>query len=399
MDRLSQFYSVLTRRLNALVLLSTPLITTQIYAQTTSTAQTTLDPAPWVSPRASGMAGALSLNADNMDAMYFNPAGIGGQTYGGKADTKEGFVRQVIFPRVGLALNSNASSLNSEFTSAGAKTNAQAGAELIKDHQGERQYARASFSPVALFLGRVGVVPVIDQQIAAIPQNTDNSDVEFHYRSFSGVLLGSSVTDSKGIVSVGVSTQLGTISDTSGTIPYTEMVDVTARNEFLKDNEKVYQAKAVNAGVIMRLPNKWSPSLSVAIRDVGSTKNPATKGATEPLVTQEDLTTGFGFSPQLGKWGRLNLTLESGYLTDVHMATGKKVRGAAELLLGQSNDSKALFGIRAGGNSAGASMGAHLNLGLIGFEVSNYAVDIGLENDRVIERRTSGSAYVDVASF
>ena len=375
------------------------MIPSLVFSQTvTPTAKTMLDPAPWVSPRASGMAGALSTTAENMDAMYYNPAGIGGQSYGGKAD-KEPFVRQVIFPRVGLSLNSNATSLNSEFSSSGAKTNAETGAAQIKDHEGERQYARAAFTPVGLFLGRLGVVPVIDQQIAAIPQNTDNSDIEFRYRSFSGALIGSSVTDSKGIVSVGVSTQVGTISETYGTIPYTDMVDATKRNAFMKDNEKVYQAKAVNAGLIMRAPNKWSPSVAIVARDVGSTKNLPQKGTTDPLVTQEDLTTGFGVSPQIGKWGRLNLALESGYLTDVHMATSKKIRFGAEILFGHSQDSKALLGLRAGATSAGASFGGHINLGLIGFEVSSYAVDIGVENERVIERRNAASAYVDVASF
>lgn len=376
------------------------LVPSWLYAQTTttSTAKTMLDPAPWVSPRASGMGGALSTTAENIDAMYYNPAGIGGQTYGGKSD-KEPFVRQVVFPRIGLSLNSNASRLNNEFTSSGARTNAEAGAMQIKDHEGERQYARASFTPVGLFLGRIGVVPVVDQQIAAIPQNTDNSDIEFRYRSFSGALIGSSVTDTKGVVSLGVSTQVGTISETYGTIPYTDMVDVTKRNAFMKDSEKVYQAKAMHAGAIIRAPNKWSPSLAVVARDAGSTQNAAQKGTTEPLITQEDLTAGFGLSPQIGKWGRFNLTLESGYLTAVHMAASKKLRMGMELLIGHSQDSRALFGVRAGGTSAGASFGAHINLGLIGFEVSSYAVDIGVDNERVLERRNAATAYVDVASF
>ena len=87
------------------------------WGQSTSpTAQTTLDPAPWVSPRASSMGGALSTSADNMDAMYYNPAGIGGQIYGGKPD-KTALVQQVIFPRLGMTMNDNASKLNDEFSS------------------------------------------------------------------------------------------------------------------------------------------------------------------------------------------------------------------------------------------------------------------------------------------
>ncbi len=368
------------------------------WGQSTSpTAQTTLDPAPWVSPRASGMGGALSTSADNMDALYFNPAGIGGQIYGGKPD-KTAFVQQVIFPSLGMTMNDNASKLNNEFSSSGAKTNANTGAMVVKDHQGERQYARGSFVPVGLFLGRLAVVPVIDHQIAAVPQNTDNSDVELKYRSFSGALIGSSVSDPKGFLSLGASMQVGTISETSGTIHYVDLVDVEKRAAFLSENEKTYQASGINVGMIVRAPNKWSPSLAVVARDMGNTKNAAQKGADTPLVTQEDLTAGFGLSPQLGKWGHFNLTVESGYLTDKHTAAHKKIRAGAELLFGGRN-SRSTLGLRAGGNSAGASYGAHLNIGLIGVEVSSHAVDIGIDNERVIERRTSASAYVDVASF
>ena len=252
--------------------------------------------------------------------------------------------------------------------------------------------------PVGLFLGRLGVVPVIDHQIAAVPQNTDNSDVELKYRSFSGALIGSSVSDPKGFLSLGASMQVGTISETSGTIPYVDLVDVNKRAAFLSENEKTYQASGINVGMIVRAPNKWSPSLAVVARDMGNTKNAAQKGADTPLVIQEDLTAGFGLSPQIGKWGHLNLTVESGYLTDKHTAAHKKIRAGAELLLGGRN-SRSTLGLRAGGNSAGASYGAHLNVGLIGVEVSSHAVDIGIDNERVIERRTSASAYVDVASF
>jgi hypothetical protein len=90
--------------------------------------------------------------------------------------------------------------------------------------------------------------------------------------------------------------------------------------------------------------------------------------------------------------------LESGYLTQKHMAARKKVRGGMELLLGGHNG-KSLFGVRAGGNDAGWSAGLHVNLGLIGVEVESHAIDIGLNNDRIIERRGSGVVYIDLASF
>lgn len=359
--------------------------------------KTMLDPAPWVSPRANGMAGALSSSSENMDAFYYNPASIGGNSYTGSSE-KQPFVRQVFFPRAGLTINENAVKLNNDFTASSAQQHAAAGAAVIKTHDGKRQYARASMSPLGLFLGRFGVAPVMDQQLAAVPKNTDNSDVEFRYRTFSGLLVGGSLSDPKSYLSLGASTSVGTIEETHTTAPYVDMVDVEKRKEILSANKSTYAARGVNVGGLIRLPNKANPTLAVVARDMGNTKNSPSRGDT-PLITQEDLTIGFGLAPAIGKVSRLKFSLEAGYLTDKHQAAGKKLRGGVEWTFGRQEDSRALLGLRAGGNSAGASFGAHLNLGLIGIEASSHAVDIGINNERLIERRNSAVVFVDVASF
>ncbi|MCX6127357.1 MAG: hypothetical protein NTV34_21765 [Proteobacteria bacterium] len=376
--------------------LSSSLALSQPSASTDS--KTMLDPAPMISPRANGVSGALSTSADNFDAFYYNPAGIGGQTYDGKSE-KEPFVRQILFPKAAVTINENATKLNSEFSSSGATSNANAGATIIKAHDQKRQYARVSIAPVGLFLGGLGIVPVIDQQIAAIPRDTPTSDVEFRYRTFSGILVGSSFSHSKGYFSLGASSTLGTYEETYVTAPYIDIVDQPKRSDLEKANKKTYSAKGFNAGAIIRAPHKLNPSISLVARDMGGSRHQSIKDSGDPLMINEDLTAGFGIAPSLGKFARLNLALECGYLTDKHQATKKKLRSGLELTLGHENGSRALFGLRAGGTSAGASYGAHINLGLIGLEASSYAVDIGIDNERLIERRTSAAVYIDVASF
>ena len=376
------------------------LSSSQVLSQTSAStdSKTMLDPAPMISPRANGVSGALSTSADNFDAFYYNPAGIGGQVYDGKSE-KEPFVRQILFPKAAFTINENATKLNSEFSSSGATTNASAGATIIKAHDQKRQYARASLAPVGLFLGGLGIVPVIDQQIAAIPKDTPTSDVEFRYRTFSGILVGSSFSDSKGYFSMGASSTLGTYEETYVTAPYVDIVDQQKRSDLEKANKKTYSAKGFNAGANIRTPHKLNPTLSLVARNMGGSRHQSTSGTGDPLIIKEDLTAGFGIAPSLGKFARLNFSLECGYLTDKHQATKKKLRSGLELTLGRESGSRALFGLRAGGTSAGASYGAHLNLGLIGIEASSYAVDIGLDNERLVERRTSAAVYIDVASF
>ncbi|MEI6399197.1 MAG: hypothetical protein WCO71_10535, partial [Pseudomonadota bacterium] len=60
---------------------------------------------------------------------------------------------------------------------------------------------------------------------------------------------------------------------------------------------------------------------------------------------------------------------------------------------------KSILGLRVGGNDAGASYGAHLNVGLMGLEAESHAVDIGIDNERLIERRSSAVISINVASF
>jgi hypothetical protein len=332
-----------------------------------------------------------------MDAFYYNPATLTGQIYDGKSEDKA-FVHQVLFPRASITMNENAHSLNSNFGTSGAMSNAQKGAEIIKNSSDQRQYARVSLSPVGLFIGNLGIAPLIDQQIAAVPQNTADSAVEFRHRSFSGLLVGSRVGDSKGYFSLGASTMIGSIEETYATAPYVDIVDVDKRQEILAANRKTYSSSGVNVGTLIRSPKKGNPSLSVVARNVGSTKNKSSSGES-PLVYQEDLALGFGLAPALGKFGRLNLGLEAGALTNKEVSGSKKLRSSVELTIGSSEGSRSLLGLRAGGTSAGVSYGLHLNLGLLAFEVASQAIDVGLDNEKLIERRLSGTVYIDVASF
>ena len=50
-------------------------------------------------------------------------------------------------------------------------------------------------------------------------------------------------------------------------------------------------------------------------------------------------------------------------------------------------------------DDAGASGGLALNLGLVGVEAAVQSADVGVDNEKVIERRVIGSAYVNVAEF
>jgi hypothetical protein len=357
-----------------------------------------IDDVPIVAPRVRSMAEAATPFVDGFDALYYNPAGIDGNTYYGEMP-KKNFIRHLYLPRVGAVANQNAVGMNSEFSRSGATTNSDKGSVLVKDFEGKHAYGRFSLSPVGLFLGSFAVVPVMDQQISAIPSSDPNSDIKFHYRNFNGTLVGWSLTDPKNrYFSFGVSSAVGVIDDVNTSSSYKTLVNATDRDEVFKANSKTYDLSTQCFGLNITPPKKWNPRMSLVLRNFKNVEMTASDGVSK-LAIKEDVTAAIGLAPRIGKMGRFKMSVEGTHLTDSSYSLQDKPRVGMEVTFGSSEDSQALFGLRSGYQATGASGGLHLNLGLIGFEASTYAVEIGSKDERNVERRGSITLFIDPGSF
>lgn len=364
----------------------------QTIEPTAAEAQTVVDDSPFATARAAAMGGAISPLADGPGAYYYNPAGIGWVQ-----DRKsQSLVRQLHFPYVGVSFNENSRNLYDDFEEEGARSDPIIGSAVVDAHAGKRQYARVSLLPNVV-LGRLMVGGLVDQQLAAVPTGTDGV-IDTRYVQSSGVVFGTSASDPKGRLSLGVSSGMISRTDVKGNFLYTDMADTATRKQVLADSTEKYSGTPINAGLVWRLSPKGNPSISVAMRDLGGTTYSNSSADGEDLVIKEDMTIGFGLSPNLGKWGQLNLALEGGRLSDGEVAINKKTRVGLELTLG-GKGSAALLALRSGYNYAGASYGASINLGLLGMQYSNHAEDIGIGNRRVIERRSTAIFTVNVAEY
>ena len=92
------------------------------------------------------------------------------------------------------------------------------------------------------------------------------------------------------------------------------------------------------------------------------------------------------------------MVVEGNRLTDKNTAVNKKFRTGAELLLGTGHG-RPTFSLRTGYNLAGVSGGLGLDLGLVGIQYANQAVDVGIDNVHVTERRHVGVFVVNVAEY
>ena len=379
--------------LSALTLLvSAPVFAQAAAAGSAPKALTVIDEDPLPSTRANGMGGALGTTADNLDAAFHNPAGIGGL---GPVDRNAPLVRKLYFPEITAEANKNAEELVSTLKKDGASSNSIVGQTAIDSNADKREFARANVS-TGVVLGRALIVPFSDTQIAAVPRGGSTNIIDTHYRSMNGVGYGFSVQDPTGHLSLGYFGYTAQRTDAIGPMDYTELTTTSQRNAAVKADSTTYNGNGNNLGAIYRLDVPSTPTFGFNLKNAGDTRFKA-EGSEPDLVVKQDPSLAFSLSPRLGK-GQFNFVTEVDELGEPGPFS-KKYHLGTELLLGGLG-SYAVFGIRAGYTNAGPSAGLNLNLGLIGFEASVYYTDLSpTTSDRVVEEREAVTAYVNIAEF
>ena len=353
-----------------------------------------VDESPFVTARAAGMANAVSPVADSTEAPFFNPAGIGFEE--GKS-THKGWVKQLDFPYVAGAANDNSLKLMKDYQDSGVKENKGLVTPILDSTAGKRHYARVSAFP-NLILGKLMVGAIQDQQFASVAQGEGTNKVSAHYRSVSGIGAGMSVSDPKGRISIGAFGTFLDRKDTSGEFDFLRVIDKDTRKDELDGKTTKTSGAAIHAGMIWRIADKGDPRFSAVVRDAGNTHYKAKDETQAEVVVNQDVTLGFSIGPQIGHSGKLNIIVEGNRLTDKYTAVTKKFRTGAELLLG-TGQGRPTFSLRTGYNLAGVSGGLGLDLGLVGVQYANQAVDVGIDNVHVIERRHVGVFVVNVAEY
>ncbi|MFK7873309.1 MAG: hypothetical protein AB8C84_09095 [Oligoflexales bacterium] len=389
------------------VLLSSPLLgqgTTAVEgAEDPARVQTYLDPAPFVSVRAAGLGGAMSTLADGVHAPYYNPAGIGGIHWGRQRPPK---VRQVHFPYVGGGVNVNTRQLQQDFQNLGGAEDRGVGNAIVDANAGKRQYGRSS-SLFTFGYGRTLMMLHNDLQLSAFKssEEVDSGSVRANYRSSSGGGFGFSVTDKKEMIYLGMYHSMVSRREFKGDFEYLDVVNVGDRTQTLKEKSTTQSKQLTNFGMLWILAKKGRPALAVVVRDYDSSYLLGAEGALpeteeeialrEQLKIQQDVTVGFSVSPRIGKRGAFNFLIEAQNLSNREISLEKKYRVAMELNLGGFG-SEALFGLRLGASAVGPSAGVGLNFGLVQLEVATQAVDLGVDNRVVPERRYLAVLSVNV---
>ena len=366
---------------------------------------TVIDPSPIASPRADAMSGAITPVADDLDAAFHNPAGIGGLGHDQASLKRAPLVRKLYFPWITVGSNSNSVSLASEMKSKGATTDATVASAVLDANTGKRQYARVGASS-GVVLGRTMCVPFTDMQVASTSRGPGTNILDTTYRSESGAGCGFSAQDSQSRLSLGYFGYQAQRSLTDGAIPYDDFTNASKAGQITKANTVKGSVVGHNAGLIWRLNTKASPTLGLSVINAGGAKfHTSSSTASSPTfatnttgLDHQDTRLAFGLQPRFGKSSGVNFVIEADRIDDQDVALIKKYRIGSELLIGGFG-SYATMAIRAGYSHAGPSGGIMINLGLIGLEASAYSTDVAADNHQVVERRAQTTLWINVAEF
>ena len=358
--------------------------------------KTVLDDDNFTSARAAALGGSIASMADDMDAAWENPAGIGGFGLGNA--TKVPFARKVYFPHIVIGANSNTYSMNRSFRNDDAAADPAVAKALLAAAEGERQYFRNTLSAGAV-LGRFMFLPYYDTQLAAVSAADENTTISTAYRIRSGTGVGFSFSEPKGLVSVGVFRNTFTQTDVAGDATYDQLITASERTAFISDNNKEFAATDDTVGVLWRMSEQLAPTLGLTVHHFNGTRYSSKTEGVDSYTVSQDLTIGFSMTPKNHGDFRVAFCVEADRLLQKEVSLSKKIHTGLEMTFGSMPGSYSMAALRAGWENAGPSFGLFLNGGLLNVEISSRAEDIGAGNKRVIERRLNGTVFVNAAEF
>lgn len=354
--------------------------------------RTSSDKAPWLSARAAGMGEALSPIAGGHEAIYYNPAGIGGLF----TKPRQGAVSELYMPYIGGSFDATSVSLYQKLQQGQDISDPEVAAELLRAYEGDHPYGRMSVAPSITFK-RVVLAYAYDVRAASTPHGPDSDALDVDYRTQSGPVLGFSLASRDQNFYLGLSTAYVERKEVIGSFPLVTVSSKSLRGEAFDAARRTYRGAPLHLGTIWHIPLRGRPSFSFVAKNLMGTRYQPSDPSDVAYKDPEVLTLGFALSPSLGRWGMMNWVLELDDLSGSETSFVEKLRTAAELTLGDSFGSRAGLAFRLGYAASGPSFGFGFNLGMIGVQVAATSEDIGIGGSRMIERRGVVNLGINIA--
>lgn len=327
---------------------------------------------PISAPKASAFGGLLLQPGDDIAAMFYQPAMLGG------AGPHQQWIRNVRFPYLSQQTNPNGKTLNKESLAAGRATTTEykAARDRLLGHD-QSEYARHS-AAFLVGVSRLALMPFYDQQISAIDRG---SDVEIAHLTRTGGAIGLALREPSDALHLGISTSFQQIDYVAGMVED----DPTSHQ---------YSGLDTNVGILAKLGKSvLRPTVSLAVRHAGNTRYKKTDDAASFLEERQDVILSLGASPLAGKDLSFDVAFGASRLDRPDVPVQNKARAGFEIgIFGRGRD--ALATIECGAQKQGMSFGGEINIGILSAQASHTPIQL---DDDTQEYRTAISLSVDLA--
>ncbi|RZA15349.1 MAG: hypothetical protein EOP10_26530 [Proteobacteria bacterium] len=155
----------------------------------------------------------------------------------------------------------------------------------------------------------------------------------------------------------------------------------------------------IHIGSAYRFKHSLKPAISFVMQDLGTTRYSRKDKSLDPRLQKENALIGFSLSPKIQDWAMVNVTTEFANLTDSSVKFADKFRASTEFTMGERFGADAGFSARLGYTTAGMSYGLGMNLGILHAEIASLAEDIGIDDSKVIERKSVFNIGINIADY
>jgi len=360
-------------------------------------------PENFTAVRPIGMGDAFTAVANDENAVWTNPAGVGRVR---KARSRA-FLNGSKVPNLIIGANAGAHSFYSSFK-ANAKDVAAAAAK-VSSSDSKPFWARMALFPVMLFNAgpqtpmAFGVVS--NNTIKAVIDKETPDQARIEAISDQGALLTASWTNQTNRFNVGVTLRPTARFAYEDRVPSAALTDKTAMAKRFKDDANKSTGLGIDAGVMYTIADFWFPTVGVAVLNLptGCHKNylnPFTEKRTSvcgnvyrgnfgnedalSTVDPTDFRIGVSITPRLGRTLNMRLALDVHQLpigTDsqsyglLGIEANKLIHAGVELFAGNPLVQPAVS-LRAGYSQGFPTLGASFNFGLIDLEFAGYGRDV-----------------------
>lgn len=346
----------------------------------------------YLGARPLGMGGSFVSIADDENAIFLNPAGIGKED-GEKPATS---LRGAQFPNLTLGFNSGTQKLYSAYRNGGSDRNAQMEEALLAAKDAQLSYARVSLFPY-FTVGRIQLGLINDfEGESYLSKSDDERTLSVRARSQTGGVIGFSMPYvDRADISLGVAVRYLLRSSWEEDIEVNEDVAKRSAKEMIKRRNKT-SGYAIDTGLLYEIPNKWNPVFGLSVKNVGDASFAPSDEDSHGEIEKMNITTGMSVQPPLAAKNLSTIvSIEGERLNQKGLGFADILKVGAELRLG-AKDSTAPFSFRVGHNMKGVSYGLSADLLFFQVEFASYAAAFDGPEGAKVDRRYVGRFSVDL---